>query len=50
MRVNLSMRVAVVGPAGAFTHVTETGSDQRIANMQAFTRAALDFLEEVLSG
>ncbi|WP_049762441.1 CinA family protein [Erythrobacter litoralis] len=41
--------VAVVGPAGEFTRVTETGSDDRIANMQAFTRAALEFLEQVLS-
>lgn len=41
--------VAVVGPAGEFTHVTETGSDDRIANMAAFTRAALAFLEQVLA-
>lgn len=40
--------VAVVGPAGEFVHVTETRSDDRIANMEAFTRAALAFLEEVL--
>ncbi|WP_435417403.1 CinA family protein [Parerythrobacter aurantius] len=40
--------VAVVGPVGEFVHVTETGSDDRIANMEAFTRAALAFLEEVL--
>lgn len=41
---------AVVGPDG-FEHVrvTETGSDDRIANMEAFTRAALDLLEECLS-
>ena len=41
--------VAVVGPIGEFTHITETSSDARIANMEAFTRAALAFLEEVLS-
>jgi len=43
--------VAVVGPDGfEAVHVTETGSDNRIANMQSFTRAALSFLEEVLGG
>ena len=41
--------VAVVGPPGEFTHVTETGSYDRIANMETFTRAALEFLEDVLS-
>jgi nicotinamide-nucleotide amidase len=41
--------VAVVGPLGEFTCVTETGSDARIANMEAFTRAALAFLDEVLA-
>lgn len=40
--------VAVVGPPGEFTRVTETGSDDRIANMEAFTKAALAFLGEVL--
>lgn len=40
--------VAVVGPGGEWARVTETGSDARIANMEAFTRAALDFLEQVL--
>ncbi len=41
---------AVVGPEGfEFTHVTETGSDERIANMEAFTRAALSALESALS-
>ncbi|MEZ5693795.1 MAG: CinA family protein [Altererythrobacter sp.] len=39
---------AVVGPGGEWVQVTETGSDDRIANMQAFTRAALDHLEAVL--
>lgn len=41
--------VAVVGPMGDFAQMTETGSDDRIANMEAFTRAALDFVEDVLS-
>ena len=41
---------AVVGPGGfEFVRVTETGSDDRIANMQAFTRAALQTLEDALS-
>lgn len=41
---------AVVGPGGfECTRVTETGSDDRIANMQAFTRAALSLLEDALS-
>ena len=39
---------AVAGPGGEWTQVTETSSDDRIANMQAFTRAALDHLEAVL--
>ncbi|WP_324260411.1 CinA family protein [Altererythrobacter sp. H2] len=40
---------AVVGPDGfAQTLVTETGSDDRIANMEAFTRAALGLLAEAL--
>lgn len=41
---------AIVGPDG-FEHVqvTETGSDERIANMEAFTRAALAALEDALS-
>ncbi|ALE16654.1 hypothetical protein AMC99_01360 [Altererythrobacter epoxidivorans] len=42
--------VAVVGPDGFETYgITETGSNDRIANMEAFTRAALDFLAEVLT-
>lgn len=41
---------AVVGPAGGeWAQVTETGSDDRIANMEAFTRAALAHLERVLT-
>lgn len=40
----------VVGPDGfEMIRVTETGSDDRIANMQAFTRAALGLLEDALS-
>lgn len=40
---------AIVGPNGfEHTQVTETGSDDRIANMEAFTRAALDALKEAL--
>ena len=41
---------ALVGPQGEWVTITQTGSDDRIANMQAFTRAALDHLETVLSG
>ncbi len=40
---------AIVGPQGEWVNVIETGSDDRIANMQAFTRASLDFLDQVLS-
>ena len=40
--------VAVVGPGVELTRLTETGSDERIANMQAFTAAALALLEEAL--
>ena len=40
---------AVVSPTGEFTQITETESAERIANMEAFTRAALSFLEETLS-
>lgn len=40
---------ALVGPQGEWVTITQTGSDDRIANMQAFTRAALDHLEAVLS-
>ncbi len=40
---------AVVGPGGfEFIRRTETGSDDRIANMEAFARAALETLEEAL--
>ncbi len=41
---------ALVGPFGEFTRVIETGSDDRIANMQTFTRNALDLVENTLSG
>lgn len=40
---------AIMGPQGEWTKIIETCSDDRIANMEAFTRASLDFLEEVLS-
>ncbi len=40
--------VAVVGPEDEWTHLTETGSDDRIGNMQAFTMSALTFLDQVL--
>jgi len=40
---------AVVGPGGfEFTRRTETGSEDRIANMEAFARATLATLEEAL--
>lgn len=39
---------AIAGPDGEWAHLTETGSNRRIANMEAFTRAALDHLEAVL--
>ena len=39
---------AVVGPLGEFTRVLETGSDDRIANMYAFTQNALGLLEDLL--
>ena len=42
---------AVAGPGGfEFTRRTETGSDDRIANMEAFARAALQTLEDALRG
>ncbi len=41
---------AVVGPDGfEMARITETGSDDRIDNMEAFTRAALTHLEECLA-
>ena len=41
--------VAVVGPQGEFASVTDTGLHDRIANMEAFAKAALEHLERVLS-
>ena len=42
---------AVVGPDGfEFVRVTETGSDDRIVNMEAFARAVLQTLEDTLRG
>lgn len=40
---------ALAGPGVAETRLIETGSDDRIANMGAFTRNALDLLAEVLA-
>lgn len=41
---------AVAGPNGIeATFLTETESDDRIANMQAFTRSALELLERTLA-
>ncbi len=40
---------AVVGPESEHTLVLETGSENRIENMQAFTRNALNLLEQTLA-
>ena len=40
---------AMAGPDGEFTRALSTGSDDRIANMAAFTRNALDALESTLT-
>lgn len=40
---------AISGPGIEQAAMIETGSDDRIANMEAFTRNALDLLENVLS-
>ena len=40
---------ALAGPGGERTAMTQTGRDDRIANMEAFTKAALDHLEAVLA-
>ena len=41
--------VGIAGPGGVLvTQVTETDSDDRMANMQEFTRRALEFLESTL--
>lgn len=39
---------AVVGPTGEFTRHTQTGDEARLDNMLAFTRGALELLEEAL--
>ena len=40
---------AIVGPDGfQHTQMTQTGSDDRIANMESFTRVALQTLEDAL--
>ena len=41
--------VAVVGPGIERVLVTETGSDARIANMEAFALAALGLLRDALA-
>ncbi len=41
---------ALVGRDGEWTRLTQTGSDARIPNMEAFARAALEFAEETLAG
>lgn len=41
---------ALAGPGGEHTRVLETASDDRIANMAAFTRNALALLEQQLRG
>ncbi|MFU7528292.1 CinA family protein [Qipengyuania sp. ASV99] len=40
---------ALAGPGAELTHMIETGSDDRIDNMAAFTRNALNLLENTLS-
>lgn len=40
---------ALAGPGGEHTAMLGTGSDDRIANMAAFTRNALDLIERVLA-
>ena len=42
--------IAVAGPGIAKATMVETGSEDRIGNMQAFALAALTFLREVLNG
>jgi nicotinamide-nucleotide amidase len=41
---------AVVGPGIELTRITETASDDRVANMAAFTLAALELLAQALEG
>lgn len=40
---------ALVGPDGEFTRILQTASDDRIANMHAFTRNTLDLAEGTLA-
>lgn len=40
---------AIAGPIGEHARLIETGSDDRIANMAAFTRNALQAFEDVLA-
>ena len=40
--------MAVVGPSGEWTTITQTGNDERIANMETFAAKALAYLEDVL--
>lgn len=40
---------AVVGPGAERARITRTASDDRVANMAAFTRAALELFDEVLA-
>ncbi|MBU7580969.1 MAG: CinA family protein [Porphyrobacter sp.] len=40
---------ALAGPHGQHTRLLQTGSDDRIANMAAFTRNAMTLLEDALS-
>jgi len=41
--------IAVIGPGVTITTTIDTGSDDRIANMQAFALAALELLNEALA-
>lgn len=41
--------IALVGPAGEQAITVETGKDDRVGNMRAFTIAALDLLEKALA-
>lgn len=41
---------AIVGPGVERVRVTETGSDDRMANMETFTRAGLELVRDVLAG
>lgn len=41
---------AVAGPGLELTRITETGRDDRLANMAAFSKAALDLLAGAMAG